>query len=379
MNTKYLFLSLLSLLAFSNSQAQKFEWARSFGNTSADYVTDMKADNQGNTYTVGYYSGTVDFDPGNGVQNLTSNGSTDTYIQKLDSNGNLVWARSVGGNSDDRAFSVDIDANGNVYLTGFFRDSVDFDPGPNTDFLVGPIISGIPLRKIFVLKLNSIGNYVWARAFGGGSSMFESSIDTQGNIVTAGTYQGSYDFDPGSSVFNLPAGSGNQIRVFIQKMDASGNFVWAKSIGNPMRTSTKLFKAMDTDLNDNILLTGIFYDSLNTDPGVGVNFLYANGASDAYVLKLDKDGDYVWSVAYGGPGPNATYSDLEDPLDITVDNNGDVISVGEFEFTVDFNPSSSSTQNLTAAGSQGLPDAYVQKLDSNGNFIWAIHMGNGGG
>ena len=123
----FLFLSAIFIL-----NAQQFEWAKSFGGTSADYSIDIITDASGNVYTAGSFQGTIDFDPGAGVFNLTSNGGSDAFVQKMDALGNFLWAKFFGGTSDEEAYSIITDASGNVYTTGVFQGTVDFDPGVGT-------------------------------------------------------------------------------------------------------------------------------------------------------------------------------------------------------------------------------------------------------
>ena len=89
-------------------------------------------DGSGNVFTTGYFDNIVDFDPGAGTFNLTSVGSTDIFISKLDAAGNFVWAKQMGGTMDDRGQSIALDASGNVYTTGYFNGTADFDPGAGT-------------------------------------------------------------------------------------------------------------------------------------------------------------------------------------------------------------------------------------------------------
>ena len=115
-----------------------FAWAWGFGQPGqnlADIGYDVFVDSTGNVYTTGSFQGTVDFDPGSVTFNLTSNGAHDIYISKLDSSGNLVWARAMGGNLRDGGSSIFVDSSGNVYTIGSSRSSVDFDPGPGTQRL----------------------------------------------------------------------------------------------------------------------------------------------------------------------------------------------------------------------------------------------------
>ena len=103
-----------------------------FGDTDQDVGYSVTVDSSGNIYTTGLFQGTVDFDPGAGTANLTSNGNKDAAVLKLDSSGNYVWAKSFGGTRMDFAWSVAVDSSGNVYTTGYFNGTVDFDPGAGT-------------------------------------------------------------------------------------------------------------------------------------------------------------------------------------------------------------------------------------------------------
>ena len=140
-----------------------FVWANQLGGTGSDIGYSIASDASGNVYTTGYYSGTVDFDPGPGVFTLTSAGATnDIFVYKLNATGNLVWAKSLGGTGAEMGLSIAVDASGNVYTTGQFQGIADFDPG------VGVVtFTSAGNYDIFVSKLDASGNYVWAKCFGG--------------------------------------------------------------------------------------------------------------------------------------------------------------------------------------------------------------------
>jgi putative cell wall-binding protein len=188
-------------------------WARAFGGTGTDDSFGVAVDAAGNVHTTGSFEGTVDFDPGSGVSNLTSAGDTDVFVSKLDADGNLVWARAFGGANFDQGFGVAVDAAGNVHTTGRFAGTADFDPGSGVANLTS---AGID--DVFVSKLDSAGNLVWAHAFGG-TSFDEGrgvAVDAAGNVHTTGWFVGTADFDPGSGVANLTsAGSAD---VFVSKL-----------------------------------------------------------------------------------------------------------------------------------------------------------------
>ena len=149
--------TLASPLMYANGD---FVWAKGMGGASYDLGTDVTVDSSGNVYTTGNFYGTVDFDPGMGVLYLTSVGDSDIFVSKLDSSGNLLWAKRMGGTNYDKGYSIAVDPSGNVYTTGGVYGTVDFDPGE----LSGFYLNSAGGSDIFVSKLNSSGNFVWAKA-----------------------------------------------------------------------------------------------------------------------------------------------------------------------------------------------------------------------
>ena len=207
---KFYFISLLSILGgwstIANAQSPNWSWAKAIG-SGANLINDngysIAADASANIYTVGEFGGTVDFDPGIGVYNLTAAGPESIFISKLDSAGNFVWAKAMGGTNIDFSQSIVLDASGNVYTTGTFRWTVDFNPGAGTYNL-----SNNGQENTFISKLNTDGHFVWAKQMGGtypndaGKSI---AVDELENVYTTGNFTDSADFDPGVGVYNLKA------------------------------------------------------------------------------------------------------------------------------------------------------------------------------
>src|SRR5580765_3037218 len=157
---RIVFILLFTLVAtILQAQNLNFKWAKQMGGTGAYAVGgSIAVDAAGNVYTTGYFGGTADFDPGPGTYNLTSDGTYSMFISKLDSDGNFIWARQMGGNSSlDYAvgLSITLDAAGNIYSTGAFEGTVDFDPRPGVFTLSA--IGTNHTRASFVLKLDADG------------------------------------------------------------------------------------------------------------------------------------------------------------------------------------------------------------------------------
>ena len=331
-------------------------WARAFGSTDWDKGNSIALDNSGNIYATGFFSDTVDFDPGPGVFNLTSVGITDIFICKLDASGNYLWAKSVGGTDYDFGISIKTDDSGNVYTTGNFLDTVDFDPGAATYS-----ITSMGTYDIFILKLDSSGNYIWVKTFGGQEPQSVSSIDVDasGNVYTTGYFYTSADFDPGPNVFYLISEGEND--VFVSKLDSMGNFIWAKQFGNYDEDEGL---SIATDNSGNVYTTGTFKVTVDFDPGQGGYNLISTGSEDIFISKLDSTGSFIWAKSFGNIS-------VEKGLDITLDNSGNIYAVGQFTGTVDFDPGP-GVFNLNSNGDY---DLFICKLTSSGNLVWAKSMG----
>ena len=334
-----------------------FVWARSFGGGSIINGRMIKMDASGNIYIIGQYRLTVDFDPGPSTFNLTSNGFDDLYVLKLDANGDFIWAKSFGSTEADGIYSIELDASGDLYLTGAFKNTVDFDPNAGTTNLT----SNGDL-DFFVMKMDDSGNLIWVKSMGstGNDGSRSMKLDAAGNIYTTGYYRNTMDFDPGPATFNLTSSGDNDI--FVQKLDANGNFVWAKSMGG---SSFDSGLSIDLDATGNIYITGYFYTTSDFDPGAATFNMTALGNRDAFVLKLDNNGDFTWAKSFGGVGADNSNA-------IDVDTSGFLFVGGTYHGTVDFDPGPTAN-NLT---SNGNADIFILKLDVNGNFSWADSKGS---
>jgi len=335
-------------------------WAKTMGGNSIELAFGIALDATNNVYVTGYFHDTADFDPGAGVHNLISQGAEDIFICKLDVNGNFVWAKSLGGSGNDIARSITVDGSGNVYTTGFFTDTADFDPGANVSLMV----SG-GNTDMFMSKLDANGNFVWAKQIKGTghSEAYQIKLDAAGNIFTTGYFRDAEDFDPSNSNNVLTSVAGNDI--FVAKYDANGNYLWAKQMGG---TGYERARKLTLDAIGNIYVVGSFDALVDFDPGAGSYNLASYGMEDCFILKLNSSGNFVWAKRIGN-------SDFEEPSDITIDSNGNLFITGYFTYTVDFDAGIGIT-NLTSASNYS--DAFITKYDSNGNFAWAKSFGGNG-
>ena len=348
---RYRPLHLLQLEERINPAPGDFGLALGLGGAGFDEGRSIVA-RDGFVYVTGSFSNTVDFDPGPGTVSLTSAGLRDIFVAKYTDAGALVWAKRMGDSGSDAGNAIVVDGSGNVYLTGSFAGTVDFDPGPGTVSL-----TSAGLRDIFVSKLDPDGNLAWAKHMGGNNNDFGYGIavDAAGNVYTTGTFgSGTADFDPGPAIFNLPFAGGSH-DIFVSKLDNSGNFVWAKGVGGIFEDGGK---SIALDGSGNVYVTGSFRDTVDFDPGPGIANLTSVGGSDIFVTKMTSSGSFVWAKQLGGVANDFGFG-------IAVDAAGNVYTTGSFVDTVDFDPGP-GIANLTSVD---YDDIFVSKLDNNGGFL----------
>jgi hypothetical protein len=139
-----------------------FKWAKKLGSQTQSIASApvgvsgrIAVDSSGNVYTTGMFNATSDFSPSNGLFG-------DIYIVKLDTNGNTVWRHGIGGFGIEAGFGIALDASNNVFVTGTYSLSVDFNPSGKSYTL-----NSRGLLDTFIAKYTSGGSFLWARGIGG--------------------------------------------------------------------------------------------------------------------------------------------------------------------------------------------------------------------
>jgi hypothetical protein len=364
MKTLFLFfIFIVSKCAIA--QQPGWSWAKRIGGTGEDGAQNIAADSSGNLFATGSYNGTVDFDPDTGVFNLIPILQSDIFIAKLSIDGNLIWAKSIGGYGPDYATYIVLDpGSGSIYITGYFYGTVDFDPDTGVYNLTA---ASTAYQDIFICKLDSSGNFIWAKSFGGISADNASGLafsNAEDAVYVTGVFQQAADFDPGPGAYYLQ--SNGITDVFILKLNGAGDFVWVKQFGGGLYD---LGSAITLDSIGNVYTTGAFAGSVDFDPGPGTYYLSSNSQSgDIFVSKLDSSGNFGWAKSMGGANTDLGYF-----ITCTNTGNPDIYVTGVFLTTCDFDPDT-GVLNLVSAGSY---DTYVAKLNFDGHLIWAKRIGAG--
>jgi hypothetical protein len=305
---------------------------RRAGGNSNDEGRGIAVDSSGNAYITGYFQGAALF----GATTLTSAGSYDTYIAKVDIWGNFLWAKSAGGSSDDVGNGIAVDSSGNAYITGRFQ---------GTSLFGATTLSSAGNSDIYVAKVDSGGNFLWAKRVGGINS--DLAVDSSGNAYITGSLSGTALF--GATTLTSAGG----FDTYIAKVDSGGNFIWAKRAGG---TSDDYGRGIALDSSGNAYITGSFQGTAL----YGATTLTSSGSYDTYIAKVDSVGNFLWAKSAGGSSDDVG-------VGIALDSSGNAYITGYFSGTAVF-----GATTLTSAGDR---DIYVAKLDIGGNFLWAKRAG----
>jgi len=314
-----------------------FKWVRTAGGNMGDYSQAMAVDGAGNVYITGEFETTAYF----GSVAITTNGDNDIYFAKYNTNGDLIFAKKVGGGVySDKGLGMSY-SNGNIYITGRCQGTVNF-PGVS---LTGP--GG---RNIFVVKYTASGNFVWGKLAGssGNDEGYAIGNDSAGNVYVTGYFSGTANF----SGKTISSSGGNDI--FLAKYNTNGDIQWVKKYG---AAGHDYGMGVKVDPYNRVFLTGGFRYTTY----FGSTPLKASGGdADMFVTSLNSSGDVLW--ARRGGGRINDYGRA-----IAVDNSSNVYITGNFGFSATFG-------STTLAGVDSA-EIYFASYDGNGNFRWALRAG----
>ena len=335
------------IYAFKLDSAGNTLWANSYGGAGEEYAGLLALDKYGHILISGNLLGSSDFDPGPGTMILTSAGQSDALILKIDAvSGQLIWARNIGGEANDNGHFIGIDSTGNVYTSGLFEKSADFDPGAGVVRLASAFKRG---PGCYLLCLDASGRFSWVRHLDGNEvSVTGLALDSAGHIHISGNFKDTIDFDPGPAAELSVALS---YRQFVLKLNARGDLIWHKEIAS---TAWDNSLALHLDLRGNVYCSGVFSDTLDVDSGPAVHNLIPKGNYELYLFRLSPSGDFNWALSYGS-GDEAFYFPY---LSITTDVSGNIYTAGSFQDSADFDPWPGTAKRV----SQGETDVYILKL-----------------
>ena len=308
-------LVLAGVARVGGKEAVEIEWIRQFGSSAIDYNYGFgpAVDADGNVHTTGYTYGAL---PGQ-----VNAGANDVFVRKYDATGNEVWTRQFGTLGQDYSFSQAVDADGNVYVTGYTDGA-----------LSGQTSAGS--FDVFVRKYDADGNEVWTRQFGGASYDlgYAVSVDSSG-VYVAGSTGGAL---PGQT-------SAGSLDMFVRKYDIDGNEVWTRQFGTASLDQGNGVSAGHSGVYVTGYTYGVFSGQTNA------------GNLDVFVRKYDVSGNEVWTRQFGSPAPDYNFGGFA--------NRSGVYLAGY---------TAGALSGQTNAGNY---DAYVRKYNSDGNEVWTRQFG----
>lgn len=270
-----------------------FQWCKVIAGNSAE-KTNKIFYKKGELGITGAFNGTTDFDPGTGTSSITPadpGNHYDAFFMKLDTSGQFLWVVPLQGVLNKDVSGIALDNDGNVYITGSFNGTVDFDPSAGTHEFTNSNI-----RQMYTAKYSTSGQLLFAHRLGnsgvssGGSAL---RLDENNNIYTTGFFTGlNVDFDPGPGTHTLSV-AGNmpgQYEIFIYKLDSAANYVWATSCPGPNDFQAGFDLALGSGPDNEIVVVGSFHGTTDFDPGVNTfNLTAISSFQDAFIMKLGKE------------------------------------------------------------------------------------------
>ncbi|MFH1677094.1 MAG: PKD domain-containing protein [bacterium] len=347
-------------------------WARTWGcHDLSDRTYSVGVDSTGNAYVTGSLRCDLDFDPGpNEVIGYTwpcVYCLQDGYICKYDTNGNLIWVRTMGGDGGTAPFEIAIDKSDNIYVVGANNGDVAFEGDPSGKEYEA---AGAGMFACFLCVYDTDGNFKMARMWGGmgHDQAIGVDADSLGNIYIGGYFTGPADLDPGPDEHIFESLSGPDI--FLLKLNQNGEYIWAKTWGGDISKPDPddiLFGIAVAD-NDQIYATGTITGDADFDPGPGEFILSSDTNGNAFLTSFTTGGDFLWASVWGAEEKDIGYS-------VTTDEYGSAYVSGTFQKTVDFDPGPG--EDIITAPNNGI--AYLTKYDSLGNYQWVRTWGGGMG
>jgi hypothetical protein len=308
----------------------QYVWSLTWGGTGAVEPYKVVLNSAGEIYIVGEFRGIVDFDPGPGIDEHIYEGDWfDAFLMKLDPNGDYLYCRTWGGFGRSRAMCLAFDTEGNIYISGNFEVTCDFDPGPGID-----AHDALGYEDAFLSKFDPSGEFQWVRVWGGPLGYDHANVvlvSALNGVYVAGRFVGDVDLDPGPGS-EIHSTEGNNADVFLTMFNTSGDFMWTRVWGS---TGNDVCKDGAISDQGNLCVAGFFSETVDFDPGPGVVEYSSNGGLDASVSVFDPAGNLLWARTWGGEGVSPWH-------DITMgaafDSAGNLYATGLFDGTADFWP-----------------------------------------
>jgi len=330
-----------------------YQWTEAWGGDWTCTPSGIAVDDSANSYVVGHFFGTVDFDPSGLVLEYTTGVWTPAaFLTKFSYGGTNIGAVAWGNSTDTTATypqDVILDAPDGCYVLGDFKGTVDFDPDAPATVAISK-----GEEDVFLSGFDNTLDFQYVRSWGSTGHDLAGGLSTiEGILVAVGGYSGTVDFDTSPGTDNHASNGG--MDCFMNVHTANGDWMLSSAWGG-----SGLDFARDIDIKEapGLYITGDFTGTVDFDPGAGTADFTSSGETDAFVTVIDPYFEYVWTAAFGSSdGP-------EWPRSIALCDSGDVYVTGGYQGTADFDPSGDVYEKT----SHGSYDIFVEKIMSNGSW-----------
>ncbi len=402
-----------------------YNWSVTMNGTDVVYSRSVATDSSGNAYVVGEFEQTVDFDSSIGVDEYTSAGWRDIFLTKINADSSYGWTIAIGSDSYDIPYDVAVDLTSNVYMVGTFSNTVDFNPmgagdeqgayeesygfitkrfsdgsygwtksfnsvviadvvtdSSDSVYFTGRFMGTVDFnagagtdefvsdgfRDGFVTKLNPDGSYGWTKVYTGtgASSVSSLVIDEDGNVIVAGSFTGTEDFDPGAGTAEHTSTVVDKRDTFVVKLDSSGVYSWSIVLAG---SNTNYPASVGVDSGGNVFVGGNFWDTVDFDPTGGVDEYTSEDAYDMFITAINSDGSYGWTNVIGAVSSQS--------LNDLIVSGDDIFIAGGFWYQVDFDPTGGT--DLRSPYGNPYPsaseDVFISKLKTDGSYSWTKTTG----
>ncbi len=384
----FLLLSTISLSA----QVEGFSWfnALQSGEGRADEIKRIRTASNGDIIVCGVFRGVKDFDPGPGKLLKTTSSVTtlNPFVARYTPQGEPVWVRQIRTVSQSEVNGLDLDAEGNIYVAGYFNSllfPVEDDP---EIFLVN---NPEPNADMWMLSYDSNGQYRWGQMIGGFSvDNIEAVVISDDQLIIGGQFSQTVDLDPGDGVFEVTTGGSSGQVPFAASYDKdNGAFNWGFDIGGSV--SFNRTRDLTVDPEGNIYVTGAFRSTKDFNPDPDESFLLSSsGGDDIFVASYTPQGTFRWANRGGASGAdtgiaihwsegrvyltgefrfNANFSGAAEPQVVSSAGNSDM-------FLSTYDDDSGELLDLFSVGGSGNDSGEGVTTDSSGNVIVAGYFTN---
>lgn len=345
---------ILALQYKTLAQPGELNWIKTFGNHQIDLIENHVVDHEQNVVAVGYFHGSITL----GDLQVTSKGESDIIFFKINQNGNVLWAHTLGGPEYHGDCGVDVDASGNIYLTGGFVKELYLNN-------IRKLTSTSNYWNSFVAKFSADGENIWMKGINGNEVRVMGciSVNDAGDVLVCGNFHGGVKIDN----HEVPMGIGNLgNNLFYLRLSSTGDVIWL----------THQFSETHLSMNDIYLSNdGSFYGTgfFTTTAYFGSQTLTAanNTHADIFVTKYDVWGNPIWAV---GAIKTSPYEFNNEGKAVTVSETNDIYVTGIFKGEVQFGPHLIAAPNTNEFSG----DIFLMKLSGEGDVIWVKRIATDG-